>query len=144
GGPSRKQVIPGLGDGAERYRGLVVPIGVDGEGGLVAAACARPDFPTEVDQLLLSMAANHAATAFQGARTEQILRHARSELETKVAERTAELWQASTELQTTLASERAAFAEAMAARQRFADLVNSVEGIVWEADVPSFQFSFVS
>jgi PAS domain S-box-containing protein len=43
-----------------------------------------------------------------------------------------------------LASERAAFAEAVAAQQRFRDLVNSVEGIVWEADVPSFQFLFVS
>jgi PAS domain S-box-containing protein len=42
-----------------------------------------------------------------------------------------------------LASERAAFAESVAAQQRFRDLVNSVEGIVWEADA-SFQFSFVS
>jgi PAS domain S-box-containing protein len=43
-----------------------------------------------------------------------------------------------------LARERAAFAETVAAQQRFRDLVNSVEGIVWEADVPSFQFLFVS
>jgi PAS domain S-box-containing protein len=43
-----------------------------------------------------------------------------------------------------LASERAAFAEAVAAQQRFRDLVNSVEAIVWEANVPSFQFSFIS
>src|ERR1700681_236803 len=43
-----------------------------------------------------------------------------------------------------LASERAAFAEAVAAQHRFRDLVNSVEGIVWEADVPSFQFLFIS
>jgi PAS domain S-box-containing protein len=43
-----------------------------------------------------------------------------------------------------LASERAAFAEAVAAQQRFRDLVNSVEGIVWEAEVPSFQFLFIS
>jgi PAS domain S-box-containing protein len=43
-----------------------------------------------------------------------------------------------------LANERAAFAEALAAQQRFRDLVNSVEGIVWEADVPSFQFRFIS
>jgi PAS domain S-box-containing protein len=42
-----------------------------------------------------------------------------------------------------LASERAAFAESVAAQQRFRDLVNSVEGIVWEADA-SFRFSFVS
>jgi PAS domain S-box-containing protein len=43
-----------------------------------------------------------------------------------------------------LARERAAFDEAVAAQQRFRDLVNSVEGIVWEADVPSFQFLFIS
>jgi len=43
-----------------------------------------------------------------------------------------------------LARERAALAGAVAAQQRFSDLVNSVEGIVWEADAPSFQFSFVS
>ncbi|HEV2730104.1 MAG TPA: PAS domain-containing protein [Terriglobales bacterium] len=35
-------------------------------------------------------------------------------------------------------------AEAVAAQQRFADLVNSVEGIVWEADAETFVFSFVS
>ena len=258
---SRKDVIPDVGDGAERCCGLVVPIGVNAEGGLVAAACDRADFPTEIDQLLLSVAANHAATAFQNARAEQHLRRARSELETKVAERTAELRRATAELQTILdaspvgialfsrdeavqrcnpaferilgwsadeiagrpvsvlrtsqcppgalaerlngggafanvearlvrkdglefdasvscsplqdeagspagfvgtiedisnrkraddererllASERAALAEAMAAQQRFRDLVNSVEGIVWEADAPSFQFAFVS
>jgi PAS domain-containing protein len=43
-----------------------------------------------------------------------------------------------------LANERAALAEAVAAQQRFRDLVNSVEGIVWEADPATFHFSFVS
>src|SRR6266566_5113425 len=53
---------------------------------------------SEIDQLLLSVAANHAATAFRTARveeaireSEQQLRKARDELEMKVAERTAEL-----------------------------------------------------
>jgi len=66
--------------------------------GVVAAACDRIDFPTEIDQLLLSLAANHAAAAFQSARlihertmAEEELRKARNELELKVAERTAEL-----------------------------------------------------
>ena len=261
GGLSRKEMIPDVGDGAQRYRGLVVPIGVNGEGGLVAAASRRPDFPTEIDQLLVSVAANHAATAFQSARVQQGLRRVRSELETKVSERTVELRRATAELQTILDAspvgialfdkyqaiqrcnpaferilgwkadeiaghtvsllgdgrdrpgglaerlrggeisshietrlvrkdgtefdasvlcaplrdeagspagfvgtiedvskrkrfddererllegERAALAEAVAAKQRFWDLVNSVEGIVWEAEVPSFQFSFVS
>lgn len=35
-------------------------------------------------------------------------------------------------------------AEAVAAQTRFADLVNSVDGIVWEADAETFAFSFVS
>ena len=43
-----------------------------------------------------------------------------------------------------LSSERAALAEGVAAQQRFRDLVNAVEGIVWEADAQTFQFLFVS
>ena len=35
-------------------------------------------------------------------------------------------------------------AEAVAEQERFRDLVNSVEGIVWEADAETFVFSFVS
>jgi signal transduction histidine kinase len=94
---SRKEIIPDLG-GAEPSRGIVVPIGINAEGGLVAAASNRTDFPTEIDQLLLSVAANHAATAFQSARLEQELRQARTELEIKVVERTAELRRAATYL----------------------------------------------
>src|SRR6266851_4964621 len=94
---SCKEIIADLG-GAEPCCGIVIPIGVNAEAGLVAAACTRTDFPSEIDQLLLSVAANHAAAAFQNAR----LRHeldakvaelsqARNELEMKVAERTADL-----------------------------------------------------
>src|ERR1700738_1989245 len=94
---SCKEIVADLG-GAEPCRGVVIPIGVNAEAGLVAAACTRTDFPSELDQLLLSVAANHAAAAFQNAR----LRHeldakvaelgqARNELEMKVAERTADL-----------------------------------------------------
>ena len=35
-------------------------------------------------------------------------------------------------------------AEAEAAKRRFADVVNTVEGVVWEADPETFAFSFVS
>jgi PAS domain S-box-containing protein len=95
---SGPEIIPDVGGGVERCRGVVIPVGVNAEGGLVAAACGRLDFPTEIDRLLLSLAANHAATAFQSARliherrrAEAELREARNELEVKVAERTAEL-----------------------------------------------------
>ena len=101
----RSESVPGITDGARAARGIVVPIGVNAGLGLVAAASDRPDFPSEIDQLLLSVAANHAATAFRMARlvedhrsaeaalrdSERQLRHAHDELEMKVAERTAEL-----------------------------------------------------
>src|SRR5258708_27610629 len=94
---SCKEVVADLG-GEEPCHGVVIPIGVHAEAGLVAAACTRTDFPSEIDQLLLSVAANHAAAAFQNAR----LRHeldakvaelgqARNELEMKVSERAADL-----------------------------------------------------
>src|SRR5258707_13341774 len=92
-----KEIVADLG-GAEACRAVVIPVRVNGEAGLIAAACGRADFPSEIDQLLLSVAANHAAAAFQNA----LLRHkldmkvaelrdARNELEMKVAERTADL-----------------------------------------------------
>ena len=43
-----------------------------------------------------------------------------------------------------LASDAQRPAEAVAAQHRFRDLVNSVEGIVWEADAETFAFSFVN
>jgi C4-dicarboxylate-specific signal transduction histidine kinase len=102
---SRSEIVGDIGDGAQGGRGIVIPVGVNAEGGLVAAACDRADFPREIDQLLLSVAANQAATAFRMARlvddhrraeaalreSERQLCKARDDLEAKVAERTAEL-----------------------------------------------------
>ena len=94
---SHREIIRDVG-ADQAYRAIVIPIGVNAEAGVLAAMCERTDFPTEVDQLLLSVAANHAATAFQGARIQQELRHAHNELEKKVAERTAELRRAASYL----------------------------------------------
>ena len=109
GRPTRKEIVPDVGGGAERYPGLVIPIGANGDAGLVAVACTRPGFPGETDHLLLSVAANQAATAFESARLAderrsavERLRKTRAELETKVADRAAELHRTSSELRTIL------------------------------------------
>src|SRR6201987_4295072 len=65
---SRREIVRETGGGAQGTRGMVIPVGVDAEGGIVAAASDRADFPSEIDQLLLSVAANHAATGFRMAR----------------------------------------------------------------------------
>jgi hypothetical protein len=52
----RSEGVPGISDGARAGRGIVVPVGVNAEVGLVAAANDRPVFPGEIDQLLLSVA----------------------------------------------------------------------------------------
>jgi PAS domain S-box-containing protein len=102
---SNVEVVPAADGGGKGSGGLVLPLGVNAEFGLVAAASDRPDFPSEIDRLLLSVAAGHGATAFKMARlvemhqravaalatTERRLRQAHDELETKVAQRTAEL-----------------------------------------------------
>ena len=102
---SRKEIVTKVSGGEKSCCGIVIPIGVNGERGLVATACDRSDFPNQIDQQLLSVAANNAAIAFQNACLinelrsvqkalrdhEQELRKAHDELELKVAERTSEL-----------------------------------------------------
>jgi PAS domain S-box-containing protein len=44
---------------------VVTPVGMDAEAGLVVTAAQRPDFPAELETLLLSVAANQAMISFQ-------------------------------------------------------------------------------
>ena len=110
----RKEIFADVGGGCDLYRGIAIRIGVNGERGVVAAASERSDFPTATDQLLLSLAANQAAMAFQSSRliqerrrAEEELREARNQLEIKVVERTAELRRSEASL-SQLAEEQAA------------------------------------
>jgi signal transduction histidine kinase len=47
---------------------VVTPIGIGGEHGVVVAVASRPDFPTDVERLLLNVAANQATVALLAAR----------------------------------------------------------------------------
>jgi signal transduction histidine kinase len=97
--------VVGCDDRLKSLRGIVIPIGFNAYAGLVAVGCERSDFPTETDRMLLTVAVNHAATAFRSAnliherrRADEQVRKARDELEMKVMERTAELQRTMAEL----------------------------------------------
>jgi signal transduction histidine kinase len=102
----RKQIIVNeVDDRRNPLRGIIIPIGFNAYAGLVAVGCERTDFPTDTDRMLLTVAANHAATAFRSAnlvherrQAEEEVRKARDQLEMKVIERTAELQRTMTEL----------------------------------------------
>src|SRR5712671_5659427 len=133
---SRKEIVTNVGGLEESCCGIVIPIGVNSERGLVAAASDRSDFPDQIDQQLLSVAANNAATAFQNAflinelrsaqqalrANEQELRNARDELEIKVAERTSELNRSERELR---------------------DVIDTIPAIAWSA-LPDGSNSYVN
>src|SRR5277367_4087188 len=111
---ARKEIVTNVSGMSNSRRGFIIPVGAEGELGLVAASCDRSDFPNDTDQQLLSVAANNAATAFHNAclidelrcaeealrNNEQELRRAHEKLEIKVAERTAELRRSEGELRT--------------------------------------------
>src|ERR1700723_36273 len=121
---SRTEIVTSVGGVEKSCCGVLIPIGVNSERGLIAVACDRSDFPDQIDQQLLSVAANNAAIAFQNARLinelriaqkvlrnqEQELRKARDELEIKVAERTSELRKSEKELR---------------------DVIDTIPAIVW-------------
>jgi signal transduction histidine kinase len=134
-----KAIVADVGDDSEPCRAVALPIGVNGDSGLVAAASERSDFPTAVEQMLLSLAANQAATAFENAcliderrKAEEELRAARDELEVKVAERTAELHVANDEL-SALRRVATLVAEGVQPQDLFAVVAEEVARVV---DVP--------
>jgi GAF domain-containing protein len=66
-----------------------VPLGLQGEIGMLAAGSERAGFPTETEKLVLSIAANQASNGLQEARLRSELKRIANELEQRVAERTA-------------------------------------------------------
>ena len=75
-----------------------VPLGVHGGIGFLVPGSQRVDFPTQAESLLLSVAANQASFALQEARLLSEQRQVSSELDQRVAQRTAELANANEEL----------------------------------------------
>jgi PAS domain S-box-containing protein len=78
-----------LGDGDVSI--VLLPLGLQGELGVIVAAAEREDFPRQTEALLLNVAANQACIGLQEARLRSQQKHIADELDQQVAQRTAEL-----------------------------------------------------
>jgi PAS domain S-box-containing protein len=83
-----------------------LPLGLQGELGVIVVAAQRADFPRQTEALLLSVAANQASIGLQEARLLNHQRRVASELDQRVVQRTAELAAANEELKKELAERR--------------------------------------
>jgi PAS domain S-box-containing protein len=83
-----------------------LPLGLQGELGVIVAAAGRTDFPRQTEALLLSVAANQASIGLQEAWLLSHQKRLASELDQRVVLRTAELATANEELKKELAERR--------------------------------------
>ncbi|MGE5756289.1 MAG: ATP-binding protein [Planctomycetaceae bacterium] len=60
--------------GRGRVQLAIIPIGYEGDCGILVVASPRPDFPTQADRLVLGLGANQAAVVLQHKRAERALR----------------------------------------------------------------------
>ena len=75
-----------------------LPLGLQGELGIIVAATQRTDFPRQTEALLLSVAASQVSIGLQEAQLRIQQKHIADELDQQVAQRTAELAAANAEL----------------------------------------------
>jgi signal transduction histidine kinase len=100
-----------MGDGSRKWPPLLrkvfgdgdvsivpLPLGPQGEIGMIIAAAQRNDFPQQTEALLLSVAANQASVGLQEAQLRNRQKQIAEELDHRVAIRTMELAQANDEL----------------------------------------------
>jgi PAS domain S-box-containing protein len=83
-----------------------LPLGLQGELGVIVVAAERTDFPRQTEALLLSVAANQASIGLQEALLLSHQKRIASELDQRVVQRTAELAAANEELKNELAERR--------------------------------------
>jgi PAS domain S-box-containing protein len=85
---------------------VTLPLGLQGELGVIVAAAERDDFPLQTEALLLNIAANQAVIGLQEARLLSHQKQVASELDQRVVQRTAELATATEQLKKELAERR--------------------------------------
>jgi PAS domain S-box-containing protein len=110
-----------------------VPLGVHGEMGLIVVGSAQADFPVQSESLLLSVAANQASVGLREARLLSEQKRIATELDQRVAERTAGLAAANEELKKEIADRRRAEEALQASERKLSLVVNTIPALAWSA-----------
>jgi PAS domain S-box-containing protein len=120
-------------------------LGLGGEIGVIVAGSRRPDFPAQTERLVLSVAANQASIGLQEARLLSQQKRLASELDERVAERTAELAKANDELRNEIverqkidgqlpeseAAVQKAFDELKRSEGKFRQVFDAIPALAW-------------
>jgi PAS domain S-box-containing protein len=109
-------------------------LGLQGEIGVIVAGSERTDFPRQTERLILSVAANQASIGLQGARLLSEQRRVASELDRRVAQRTAELAAANEELRKEIADRKHAEEDLRSSEEKHRLVVETANDAVVSMD----------
>src|SRR6204780_2240186 len=111
-----------------------LPLGLQGELGVIVAAAERTDFPRQTEALLLSLAANQASIGLQEARLLSEQKRVASELDLRVAQRTTELAAANEELRKEIADRKHAEEDLRSSEEKHRVIVEAAHDVVVSMD----------
>src|SRR6266850_5822395 len=109
-------------------------LGLQNEVGVLVAGSKRADFPTEIEMLLLRVAANQAGIGLQEARLSIEQRLAAEWLERRVVERTRRHAAVNEELRKEIIERKRADAELRESERRYRYIFQSTGVSIWEED----------
>ena len=119
---------------------VAMPLGLQGEIGALMAGSERADFPRETERLVLGVAANQAAIGLREARLLSDQKRLATELDQRVARRTAELTAANQGLRNEVAERRRAEDELKRAEEAIRAsehnlqlIINTIPALAWSA-----------
>jgi PAS domain S-box-containing protein len=114
----------------------IVPLGLglQGEIGIVVAGSERADFPQQTERLILSVAANQVSIGLQEARLRSEQKRVASELDQRVAQRTAELAAANEKLRNEIANRKHAEDDLRTSEERHRVIVETANDAVVSMD----------
>jgi len=112
---------------------VAMPLGLQGEIGALMAGSGRADFPRETERLVLGVAANQAAIGLREARLLSGQKRLATELDQRVARRTAELTAANQGLRTEVAERRRAEEHLRQSELNLRQMTETIPEMLWSA-----------